>query len=90
MNLLNELVASIVSGAGHPAFFIHGQYYSYANLEEKLSSIKNVIQLNTVESEKNIGIVTNDDLETYAAIIAIWLEGKAYVPLNPANPKERN
>ena len=90
MNLLNELVASIVSGAGHPAFFIHGQYYSYANLEEKLSSIKNAIQLNTVESEKNIGIVTNDDLETYAAIIAIWLEGKAYVPLNPANPKERN
>jgi acyl-CoA synthetase (AMP-forming)/AMP-acid ligase II len=38
----------------------------------------------------NIGLVANDDIETYASIFAIWLEGFAYVPLHPHQPVERS
>lgn len=38
---------------------------------------------------KNIGLVANDDIETYAAIFAIWMEGLAYVPLHPNQPADR-
>ena len=30
-----------------------------------------------------------DDIYTYASIYALWLEGKAYVPLHPGQPLER-
>ena len=40
-------------------------------------------------SDKNVGLVANDDIYTYASIYALWLEGKAYVPLHPGQPLER-
>ena len=42
------------------------------------------------QDDINVGLVANDDIETYAAIIALWLEGKCYVPVNPETPAERN
>lgn len=38
---------------------------------------------------KQVGLVINDDLETYASIIALWLQGYCYVPLHPNWPIER-
>ena len=40
-------------------------------------------------SNSKVGLVVNDDLETYASIIALWLEGCCYVPLHPNWPQER-
>ncbi len=72
------------------AFFINDQFYTYRILSKNISSIRNSIRANTNIDEKNIGLIINDDIETYASIIALWLEGNAYVPINPGNPKERN
>ena len=36
-----------------------------------------------------VGLVINDDLETYASIIALWMDGDCYVPLHPNWPLER-
>ena len=41
-----------------------------------------------IDSQK-VGLVINNDLRTYASIIAIWLMGKCYVPLHPQWPLER-
>lgn len=41
-------------------------------------------------SEQYIGVITNDDLDTYSALLAILFSGKAFVPINPKNPAERN
>lgn len=65
-------------------------FYSYKDLAKSISSIRQHISLHIPNGEKNIGLVANDDLETYASIIALWFEGKAYVPLNPNIPAERN
>ena len=43
-----------------------------------------------VDSRNNsIGHAANDDIDTYASIIALWFEGYNYVPLYPYWPLER-
>jgi amino acid adenylation domain-containing protein len=90
MHLFQKLKNSIFLNSERPAFFINGLYYSYLNFAKSVSKIKLAIDQSTQESEKIIGVITNDDLETYASIIALWFSGKAYVPINPDNPLERN
>lgn len=90
MLLFSYLQKSINTFQNKNAFFINGAFYTYYNFAIAISKIRKSIQHYTSEAEKNIGLVTNDDLETYAAIIALWFEGKAYIPINPETPKDRN
>jgi D-alanine--poly(phosphoribitol) ligase subunit 1 len=71
------------------AFCINEKFYTYEELARHVSKIRKALQLADCGS-KNIGLVTNDDIETYASIFAIWLEGLAYVPLHSAQPVERS
>lgn len=71
------------------AFCINNRFYTYIELADTISKIRSVLQKEKKSSE-NIGLVVTDDLETYASIIAIWMEGAAYVPLHPQQPVERN
>lgn len=83
-------VLEIVENYGdNRAFCIAEKFYSYKEFGNCISKIRNEIQSFDILS-KNIGIVANDDLETYASIFAIWLEGYAYVPLHPQQPIERS
>lgn len=73
--------------ADRNAFFIAGQYYTYRQLSEAVSGIREkVCHL----EDKVCSLEIRDDLETYATILALWMEGKAFVPLNPNQPVERN
>lgn len=90
MKLFTILQGSISQHSSSNAFFINNSFYSYADLAKSISKIRNSIRLYTEKSEKIIGLIANDDIETYAAILALWLEGKAYVPLSTDIPKERN
>lgn len=78
------------SVAGHSsrgnAFCIKGVFYSYSDFFEKIAAIRSRV---ACFSEPHIGLVANDDLETYASIFACWFEGKSYVPLHPGQPLER-
>jgi amino acid adenylation domain-containing protein len=86
-NIFLDLKDAILSHKDGNAFFINGIYYSYSEFAQSISNVRFALKGNT---EKIIGIITNDDLETYASIIALWFEGKAYVPLNPGIPTDRN
>lgn len=90
MKFLNTLQVSINKHAKNDAFLINETFYSYKYFAEKISVIRKTINQQVDASEKLIGLITNDDLQTYAAIIAFWLEGKAYIPINPDHPIERN
>lgn len=68
------------------AFCIDHQFFTYHNLAENVSGIRNLLK---DISSSYIGLVSNDDIETYAAIIALWLEGKSYIPLHPEWPLDR-
>jgi D-alanine--poly(phosphoribitol) ligase subunit 1 len=90
MKLFAEIRDAINEHDSRTVFFINGIAYSYGDFAASISSIRKAIAGTTAETEKNIGLIANDDLETYAAIIALWFEGKAYVPLSPETPKDRN
>lgn len=70
------------------AFYINGQFYTYCQLAERISAIRGLIRA-AEEDEQILGLAIQDNLDTYASIIALWMEGKAYVPLHPSWPTDR-
>lgn len=88
-NILNPLLKAISDQKNRNAFCINEQFYSYYQFAQNISKVRTAIQTSTLKN-KNIGLVANDDIETYASIFAIWLEGYAYVPIHPQQPIERS
>lgn len=93
-NLFNEgviipIVEAIKRHADRPALCVNGSFYTYKQFGESVSKIRSYIR-QSIKDQFPIGVVDNADLETYASILAIWLEGKCYVPLQPTWPVERN
>jgi amino acid adenylation domain-containing protein len=78
------------SSAAHDqrnAFFINENEHSYNLLRKRIATLYGSISGMKGET---VAIVTNDHLDTYAAIWACWLCGKNYVPLNPGSPPDLN
>lgn len=69
------------------AFCINEKYYSYAKFSQRIATIAKYLE---ESDELRIGLITNDHLDTYASILAIWIIGKTYVPINPDAPPARN
>jgi D-alanine--poly(phosphoribitol) ligase subunit 1 len=90
MQLFLKLAQAIGNNKNSNAFFINDAIFTYFDLAKVISKVRRAIQLSTKKTEKHIGLILNDDIETYAAIIALWFEGKAYVPISPESPKDRN
>ncbi len=90
MKFVKQLQASIESNPTQNALCINRTFYTYQDFALEISKIRAAIATTIDDTEKLIGLVTNDDLQTYASIIALWFEGKAYVPVNPSSPLERN
>jgi len=90
MKLISKAIESFKANSDRNAFCINSIYYTYGDLIESISSIRSLIKDGVDLDQKNIGLITNDDLQTYAAIFALWLEGKSYIPLNPSAPVDRN
>lgn len=86
MKVLENILVSIKIGSNNISFFIAGKSYTYTQLKERVIIIQGTLPANDI----TIGISMDDDLDTYAGILAILFSGKAYVPLNPLNPLERN
>lgn len=86
--VLSPLINVIKESGERNAFCINECFYTYGQFASYISKIRDSLQLIPFEN-KNIGLVANDDIETYAAIFAIWMEGLAYVPLHPNQPADR-
>jgi len=88
-NVLNPFLKIVESFGAENAFCINEKYYTYYDFAQNISKIRNALQTSKIGSY-NLGLVVNDDIETYASIFAVWLEGLAYVPLHPNQPIERS
>jgi D-alanine--poly(phosphoribitol) ligase subunit 1 len=87
--VLNPFIESVNNYGTRNAFCINDRFYTYKELAETISKIRIALQREKITG-KSIGLVANDDIETYASIFAIWLEGAAYVPLHPKEPIDRS
>lgn len=90
MNFINDLKESIEENLDKNAFCINETFYTYSDLWNKVSEVRSSIEKTIKPSEKLIGLIYEDSIETYASILALWFEGKAYVPANPATAVNRN
>jgi|JI6StandDraft_1071083.scaffolds.fasta_scaffold26356_2 D-alanine--poly(phosphoribitol) ligase subunit 1 len=88
-NVLAKIVDSVTKFPDRNAFLIHEVFYTYDEFWERISIIRAGIRQKETD-HKILGIVAHDDMETYASIFAVWMEGLAYVPLHPKQPMERN
>lgn len=83
------LKASLTKFKDRPAFTIRATSYRYAELdiliEERIAFIQH-----QYSTELCIGIYCYDSIETYAFMLACLMTGKAYVPIHPLHPSERN
>ena len=73
-----------------PAFGISGRVYTYKELMELVQRIRHQLESQMDPSEKRIAVFATQEIHTYASILAILASGRAYMPLNPHNPPERN
>jgi D-alanine--poly(phosphoribitol) ligase subunit 1 len=90
MKLIDKIITSIKKNASNNAFFINGKFYTYEEFSKYILKIQYAIQNQILNSEINVGLMANNDIQTYACIIALWLEGKAFVPMYQETPKNRN
>ncbi|MDG1728594.1 MAG: AMP-binding protein [Algibacter sp.] len=90
MNLIRSLYKSFNENNERNAFCINDTFFTYQDVLNSITKIRSVIVKNIDFDEKHIGLVTNNDLETYATVLALWMEGKAYVPINSTASKSRN
>jgi D-alanine--poly(phosphoribitol) ligase subunit 1 len=86
--ILDQFLTIVKNSGSNNAFCINEKFYAYEDLARNISKIRKALQFSKTAS-KNIGLIANDDIETYASIFAIWLEGSAYVPIHPHQPFER-
>lgn len=87
-NVLYPIDNAIGTFRDRNAFCIDEEHYTYAQLSQCISKVRVALQQCNYQNSK-VGLVINDDLETYASIIALWMEGDCYVPLHPNWPLER-
>ncbi|MGD0947507.1 MAG: amino acid adenylation domain-containing protein [Candidatus Binatia bacterium] len=88
--MLAQIKASIDKFRQRPAFFIRNTFFSYNDLGQTVSRIRKAIEQHALPSERMIGFLTYDDFETYCSAVAVLFTKFAFVPIDPANPLDRN
>lgn len=86
--ILIPFLDSIRNFPDRNAFCINEKFYTYQEFASYVSTVRKRV-LDRRNNSNNVGLVVNDDIETYASIFALWLVGKSYVPLHPNQPLER-
>lgn len=87
--MLDRLQNTLSVHAAKLAFCIQNESFTYFDLERRAAKIAAYLELEPPKSHF-VALITQDTLDTYASILAIWSRGLAYVPLSPAYPKDRN
>lgn len=83
-----EFLRSVARYPENIALWVDEKAYTYTELWKQVYSIYK--ELATDVEHERIGIYCNDDIFTYASILAVNIYGAAYVPLNNKYPPQRN
>lgn len=84
---IESLYYSFKKNSDNICLQIENNDYTYAEVYGFAQQIRS--QLQNTDSH-NIGVYLTDDVYMYASILAIWFEGKTYVPLHPTFPISKN
>lgn len=87
-DVFSNLIKGLTLHRRRDAFHIDGRAFTYADLGTQVETIRSSIRLGP--ADRIIGVMAHDDLLTYASLLALWAEGRAFVPLSPGSPQVRN
>lgn len=90
MSFLHQILENFNRFKDRNAFYIGDRFFTYGELYRVTCEIVSLIRTNIQGKQNAIGVLSNDDLNTYASIFAIWLTGNVMIPLSRKNPSERN
>lgn len=86
-DVLADIISAMKKFGNRNAFVINDTPYTYRHFSNLVNDFVHALQK---EPANIIGIITEDRIEVYAAILAVLLTGKTYVILHPAFPNDRN
>jgi D-alanine--poly(phosphoribitol) ligase subunit 1 len=102
-DFLERILKNMAEHPARNAFFIRERWTSYGELAGLVSGVMS--RLDTLDTRNgqvaagkdaepsggsHAAIWLADDIHTYASILALWMSGKAFVPVNPLFPEARN
>ena len=88
MQFLDKIVSTLTTHTTRNAFCIQDKFYTYADLASNISNIQEVFD-GLFQNEQRIGVLINDNIETYSVILATLLSGRTYIPIHPGHPADR-
>ncbi len=88
--LLARFADNVARHADRPAFVVGGRSFTYAEFGALVQVIRDRLAAVVPAAERRIAIYATQDVWTYASIMAVLASGRAYVPLNPHAPADRN
>ncbi len=88
MLFLHKIVSVFNTFPDRNAFCIQDRHYTYSELESRVSAIQLTLT-GKFKDEQRIGVLLSDHIDTYAAILAVLLSGKTYIPIHPGHPADR-
>jgi D-alanine--poly(phosphoribitol) ligase subunit 1 len=83
-----RFLAAFEKHPDRPALFAGSQMYTYSELHAAVHTVMEFVNT-AFTNEARVGVVDQNDLWTYASLIALNLLGKTYVPVNPRYPEDR-
>jgi amino acid adenylation domain-containing protein len=87
---LQQLIeAQVRKTPNHPAVFFEGACLSYAELSSKANQLANYLRALQVKPGEFVGICTERCPEMIVGVMGALKAGAAYVPLDPAYPRDR-
>ncbi len=72
------------------AFGFGAETYTYGQTMALVQRVMRVLAGDACRQEAVIGVLATPDVRTYASILAILASGRAYLPIHPQQPHERN
>src|SRR6187200_3263827 len=89
-SFLPRFARSCESRADAIAFQFSDGSFTYREFGGLVEAIRRRLEATVPDAERFVAIFATQDVWTYASIVAVLATGRAYVPLNPNAPSERN
>ena len=80
----------VIKSAHSDAVEFDGESLSYLTLEERANQLAHFLIAKGVQPGDFVGLSVDRGLDMIVAILGILKAGAAYIPIDPASPKERN
>jgi len=89
-NIFDLISNRLECDANLQAFFIDNKAFSYGRLKEKVEQVSRLIETLQLSPQEVVGVLTNDDMTTYATVLALWKNNLVFLPIHPKHPSDRN